>query len=77
MRISVEITALPGVEGASLMIGSDSNKRILEEAGLLTEPGRGAGPDDLIIRITSYNVCYTKLLRPSMCRPARRLARGW
>lgn len=51
MRISVEIAALPGVEGASLMIGSDSNKRILEEAGLLTEPGRGAGPDDLIIAL--------------------------
>jgi FdrA protein len=51
MRISVEIAALPGVDGASLMIGSDSNKRILDEAGLLAEPGHSAGPDDLIIAL--------------------------
>ena len=51
MRISTEITALPGVEEASLMIGSESNKHILEEAGLLAEPGRDAGPDDLIIAL--------------------------
>ena len=51
MRISAAAAALPGVLDASLMIGSSSNKRILEEAGLLAEAGRDAGPDDLIIAL--------------------------
>ncbi|MDX1489459.1 MAG: hypothetical protein R3268_14710, partial [Acidiferrobacterales bacterium] len=55
MRISVEIASLAGVDGASLMIGSDSNKKILEQAGLLAESGRSAGPDDLIIALRTQD----------------------
>lgn len=55
MRISAGIAALPGVDGASLMIGSDSNKKILEQAGLLAESGRSAGPDDLIIALRTQD----------------------
>ena len=42
---------------------------------------RRIGPDDNLFevgvsRITSYNVCYTKLLRIFLCRPRRRRPAG-
>ena len=51
MRISASLSASEGVESASLMIGTPSNLAILDEAGLLTEEGRAAGPDDLVIAV--------------------------
>ena len=51
MRISASLSARDGVETASLMIGTPSNLAILDEAELLTEAGRAAGPDDLVIAI--------------------------
>ena len=51
MRISAALSAREGVETASLMIGSPSNLEILDDAGLLTEAGRGAGPDDLVVAV--------------------------
>ena len=51
MRISASLSESEGVESASLMIGTPSNLTILDEAGLLTEAGRAAGPDDLVIAV--------------------------
>ena len=51
MRISRELAALPGVEEAALMIGTPSNKAILQEAGLLSSDGERARPDDLVIAV--------------------------
>lgn len=51
MRLSQTVSALPGVEAAALMIGSVSNRRIMEEAGLLAAEGRDAGANDLIIAV--------------------------
>ena len=51
MRLSASLSASEGVETASLMIGTPSNLAILEEADLLTEAGRAAGPDDLVIAV--------------------------
>ena len=51
MRISASLSEREGVETASLMIGSPSNLAILDEAGLLTEDGRAAGPDDLVLAV--------------------------
>ena len=51
MRISASLSAREGVETASLMIGTPSNLAILDEADLLTEAGRAAGPDDLVIAV--------------------------
>ena len=51
MRISASLSASEGVEAASLMIGTPSNLAILDEAGLLAEEGRAAGPDDLVIAV--------------------------
>jgi FdrA protein len=51
MRLSRRLSALPGVEEASLMIGSPSNKALLREAGLLAAEGEQAGANDLVIAL--------------------------
>src|SRR3954471_3689922 len=49
MQVAVRLRALDGLEDASLMMGTQPNKEILEEAGLLTPDGQLAGPNDLIV----------------------------
>lgn len=51
MRVSRGVAALAGVEAASLMIGTPSNKALLRESGLLAKAGEGAKPDDLVIAV--------------------------
>lgn len=51
MRMSAELCAAAGVEQAVLMIGTDTNKEIMRNAGLLSGEGGGAGPGDLIIAV--------------------------
>jgi FdrA protein len=51
MRLSRRLSALPGIEEASLMIGSPSNKALLREAGLLAIEGEQAGANDLVIAL--------------------------
>src|SRR5690606_1115705 len=52
MRLSRAIAGLPGVHEAALMMGSPSNREILEGAGLIGSEGVEAGGNDLIIAIT-------------------------
>lgn len=52
MRLSQTVAALPGVTNAALMIGSVSNRGILQEAGLLAA-GNEAGANDLIIAVAA------------------------
>src|SRR5512142_269933 len=51
MRISRAVGALPGVEAAALMIGSVTNRKLMQDAGLLNDDGRGAGPNDLVLAV--------------------------
>jgi FdrA protein len=51
MRLSRRLAALPGVEGASMMIGSPSNKALLRDAGLLAPEGDVATPNDIVIAV--------------------------
>ena len=51
MRLSRRLAALPGIEGAALMIGSASNKALLRDAGLLASEGEQAGANDLVIAV--------------------------
>ena len=51
MRISRAACALPGVEVASLMIGTPSNRDLLKGAGLLDAEGAMAQSDDLVIAV--------------------------
>jgi FdrA protein len=51
MRLAQTLSARPGVEQAAMMIGSHSNKRLMEEAGLLGASGRLAGANDLVVAV--------------------------
>ena len=51
MRVSRKVAALAGVQEASLMMGSPSNKELLQAAGLLEPEGSQAGANDLIIAV--------------------------
>jgi len=51
MHLSQRLAALPGIEGAALMIGSPSNKVLLRDAGLLAAEGEDAGVNDLVIAV--------------------------
>jgi FdrA protein len=56
MRLSRAISGRPGVEDAALMIGTPSNKEILDEAGLLTDDGRKAAAGDIIIALRATSL---------------------
>ena len=51
MRIARQLEGAAGVDRASLMIGTPSNKALLKESGLLSQDGESARPDDLIIAV--------------------------
>jgi FdrA protein len=51
MRVSRRVAALAGVEAASLMIGTPSNRELLRGAGLLAPEGERAGVNDLVIAV--------------------------
>ncbi len=49
MLAAKEIRALPGVQDAALVMGTQANQDLLEQAGLATDETRAAKADDLII----------------------------
>ena len=51
MSLSSTLKELEGVDEASVIMGSETNKEILEGIGLLTEEGRGVKPGDVIIAV--------------------------
>ncbi|HLT02660.1 MAG TPA: hypothetical protein VK001_10785, partial [Geminicoccaceae bacterium] len=51
MRLSQELSKLPGVDEAALMAGTPANKEILEEAGLLVDEGRQASAGDVVLAL--------------------------
>jgi FdrA protein len=53
MLVAKELTKYPGVIDATVVMGTESNKCILEQSGLLTPEAQKASPNDLIISISS------------------------
>ncbi|MGW0999678.1 acyl-CoA synthetase FdrA [Streptomyces sp. NPDC002523] len=51
MRVAARLAEPPGVETASLVMGTPANLDVLERTGLLTVEGREAGPNDLIVAV--------------------------
>ena len=51
MELQASLKKLPGILNVGAMMGSASNKEILEQNGLLTQEAKNALPDDLIISI--------------------------
>ena len=82
MRVSRGVAALAGVEAASLMIGTPSNKALLRESGLLAKAGEGAKPDDLVIAVRAKSAAAAGAAieeagRLLEARPAQRGAEGF
>jgi succinyl-CoA synthetase alpha subunit len=51
MLVAKDLTGLPGVEDAAVVMGTDANKSILMQSGLLTPEADAASPNDLIIAV--------------------------
>jgi FdrA protein len=49
MRLSQAVSDLAGVKQAFVAMGTDANKRVLEEVGLLTDEVRQAGVNDIFV----------------------------
>jgi FdrA protein len=49
MRVAQRLLAMPGVVNATLQMGNPANKEILQEAGLLTDAVKDAGPSDIMV----------------------------
>jgi FdrA protein len=56
MQLSSDLGALPGVVGAAAMMGTDPNKALMAEAGILDAAGRQAGPNDLLVGVAAASV---------------------
>ncbi len=51
MRLSEDVKKLDGVDDAVVSMGTDTNRRLLQDLGLLAADSKGAGDGDLIIAI--------------------------
>lgn len=51
MQVAERARALAGIADAALMMGTEPNKELLQDAGLLAPEGEAAGPNDLIIAL--------------------------
>ena len=51
MLAAREMKKIPGVEDAAVVMGTDPNKALLEQAGLLTAEAQRASADDLVFCI--------------------------
>ncbi len=60
MRIARELGKAPGVIEASLMIGTPSNRALLEASGLLVAAGSRARPDDLLIAVKAKSAAQAE-----------------
>lgn len=49
MLLTNEINLVKGIKQCSIMMGTDANKDILKNTGLLTEEGSSASPSDMVI----------------------------
>src|SRR5438552_625636 len=51
MLVQRDVRQLPGIEEAGAVMGTDANKELLRDAGLLTPEAEAARPDDLILAV--------------------------
>jgi succinyl-CoA synthetase alpha subunit len=53
MLVARELSKLEGVKDAAVVMGTEANKSILTDAGLLTDEAKAASPNDLVIAVAS------------------------
>ena len=65
MRLSRELTGMDGIEQATAIMGTENNKTLQGQAGLLVEAGKNAGPNDLVVafRLSSLDIETTVVSR--------------
>src|SRR5436309_15483283 len=51
MLVQRDLRQLPGVEEAGAVMGTEANKELLRDAGLLTPEAQAAPPDDLLLAL--------------------------
>jgi len=51
MLVARDLAEQPGIEDAAVVMATDANKSILDEAGLLTADAKAATPNDLVIAV--------------------------
>lgn len=56
MLVQREVRELPGVREAGAVMGTDANKDLLRDAGLMSPEASRAGPDDLILCVEAVDV---------------------
>ncbi|MDQ7819072.1 MAG: acyl-CoA synthetase FdrA [Armatimonadota bacterium] len=80
MLVQREVRALPGVQEAGAVMGTEANKELLKDAGLLTPEVEAAGPNDLIlvVRADSEQAAAAALERAQalLARPREAAAGG-
>ncbi|MQF69612.1 acyl-CoA synthetase FdrA [SAR202 cluster bacterium AD-804-J14_MRT_500m] len=52
MRVSQQLEKIDGVVQAAAIMGTENNKLLLREAGLLTDKGNAAGANDIILAVS-------------------------
>jgi succinyl-CoA synthetase alpha subunit len=63
LHLSEEARRIDGIQDAAVVMGTTTNKEILEKLGLLTKDGRLASPNDMIlaIKVASSTLAQTAL----------------
>ena len=68
MRISRELELMDGALKATALMGTENNKRLLEEAGLLAADGQAATPNDLVLALEVSPTCPDPAIREKALR---------
>src|SRR3981189_3381768 len=55
LQVSAEVSGVPGVEDAALVMGTDLNRDVLRDSGLLIGDAVTAGPNDLVIAVRAVD----------------------
>src|SRR2546422_1520194 len=78
MLVQRDVRRLPGVEEAGAVMGTEANKELLRDAGLLTPEAQAARPDDLIlaVRATSDEAAAAAVTAAETLLTQRRGAAG-
>jgi FdrA protein len=80
MTVSSAVDALPGVEAASIVMGTALNLEMLRDGGLAAPEIEGVGPNDLIVVVRAANDAEADAAlseaEARLARPARRDAGG-
>ena len=55
MRVARTVAEMQGIEEAALMMGSPANRDLMRDAGILSDDGEGAEPNDLVIAVRAVD----------------------